>query len=222
MPATKGNVSSASANSASLAWAHTLTAGATMLIVGAGLPSGITVTSVTWDADGVNESFTELRNDDNPGAAHTGIWYLLTPSAATGSSEITQAVSTMSRQVGGAVDFTGTSGAPDNATGSATDTTVSMNDTVSGVGADDYVFDSVRSDNGTVLTEGADQTADWNIQPGSGDIAGGGTQDGVNGGVMSWSWTGSGDAAHTACRIPGIAGAEPIRKRFDYQPYLVR
>lgn len=200
-----GNVSSASANSANLDWVHTLGAGADLvLIVGLSLPSGVTGGPVMWDGDGVNEALTMLRREVNTGAATVEIWYLVNPSVATGSSEINATLSAMAQNIGGAITFSGAT-TPDNDVGSGPDGVTSVSDTVTGSpGADDFVFDVARLNANFVMTEGADQTAQWQVVAG-GSRGAGSTQDGSFDDVMSWSWSSSSDVAHAACRIPAAA-----------------
>jgi len=201
-----GNTSSGSGNSANIDFIHTLGTGADLvLVVGTSTDAAVTITSVAWDGDGVNESLTFLRRDDNIGDAITEIWYLVGPSVATGSSEVNVVASAKAQNIAGAITFTGAT-TPDNATGSVPDAVESVSDTVTGVGSDDFVFDVLRSP-GNAPTEGANQTAQWNLATG-GERGAGSTQDGVDGGVMSWSWSGAVGVAHTACRIP-TAGAGP-------------
>ncbi len=200
-----GNTSSASINnSTTLDFVHTLGTGSDLvLMVGLCLDAGITGSSVTWDGDGVNETLIQLRQDVNIGDATTEIWYFVNPSVASGSSEVNVVLSAKAQHIAGAVTFTGAT-TPNNETGSIPEAVTSVSDTVSAVGADDFVFDVLRQP-GNAPTEGANQTAAWNIAAG-GERGGGSTQDGADGGVMSWSWSGANAAAHTACRIPA-AGA---------------
>ena len=212
--ATVGNVSSASANNATVQWVHTLGTGSNLvLVVGVCIDAGLTITSVTWDADGVDQALTGLRTDSNPGDAVSAIYYLVGPSVATGSSEVTVITSTKAQNIAGAVTFIDAD-TPDGAVGSVPDSVESVSDTVVSPGADDFVFDCMRSPGGAI-TEGASQTAQWNIAAG-GERGGGSTQDGVDGGVMSWSWSGAAGVAHTACRIPNAVTAtasdSPTRK----------
>ena len=61
-----GNTSSASANNANIDFVHTLGTGSDLvLVVGTSTDAAVTITSVTWDGDGVNEALTQLRRDDN-------------------------------------------------------------------------------------------------------------------------------------------------------------
>ena len=210
MAVTKGNVSSGAANNANIDFIHTLNASSTVLVVGACLDSTNSVNSVTWDLSGVAETFTSLRVDDNVGDAHTEIWYLLNPSTAFDDGTIRIATTTKFQNIGGCVGFLG-AGTPDNQTGSVPDTVTSVSDTVTGDTADNFIFDCIRSPGGA-LTEGANQTADWNLA-GGGEQGAGSTQDGTDGGVMSWSWTGNANVAHSACRIPesgAVAGHPPL------------
>lgn len=201
-----GNVSSASANSANLDWVHTLGAGADLvLIVGLSLPSGVTGGPVMWDGDGVNEALTMLRREVNTGAATVEIWYLVNPSVATGSSEINAVLSSMSQNIGGAITFSGAT-TPDSDVGSGPDGVTSVSNTLLDAGNDDFVFDVVKLNGNFVMTEGADQTAQWQVVAG-GARGAGSTQDGVFDEVMSWSWSSSSDVAHAACRIPASAAA---------------
>lgn len=213
---TVGNTSSGSANNANIDFAHVLGTGSDLVLVcGISLDAGLTVTSVSWDADGVNEAFLQLTNaaQDNPAVAHVDIWYLVGPSVATGASEVGVVASAKAQNIAGAITFLGAT-TPDNATGSVPDGVTSVSDTVSGVGADDFAFDVFRSP-GSSPTEGANQTAQWNQTAGGGQGAGS-TQDGVDGGVMSWSWASAADVAHSACRIPAAAAAADPPHLFDH------
>ncbi len=208
-----GNSGSGSANANSIVWAHTLIAGSDIvLVVGLSLADGINGTAVDWDADGVNEGLTFLTGSrqSNAGAGVSEIWYLVNPSAATGSSEITATLTgAMNQNIGGSVDFTGAT-TPDNNSGSVADTVTSVSDTVTGDDADNFIFDVLRHTGGAPI-EGADQVAQWNVAAG-GDRGAGSTQDGVSGGVMSWTF-GSGDVAHSACRIPEAVAAGDLSTR---------
>lgn len=199
MAVTKGNVSSASGNTDSLAWAHTLGGSSDVVTVGLSLDAGITASGgVTYGAS----AMTLLRRDDNPGDAVTEIWYI---TGVSTSETITAGLSAKAQAIGGAVDWVGAA-TPDNATGSIPDAVTSVSDTVAGDASDNFIFDVLREP-GNAPTVGADQAEDWNIAAG-GERGGGSSQDGVNGGVMSWSWTGSVGAAHTTCRIPASAVTE--------------
>ena len=201
MAVSKGNVSSTSGNTDSLSWSHTVPSGSNLvLVVGLCLDDGITASGgVLFNT---SESLTLLRRDQNAGAAVTEIWYLVGPTVTT--ANIVASLSGKAQNISGAVDFAGAD-TPDNATGSTPDVTTSVSDTVAGSDADNFIFDCVRKP-GAIPTEGADQTADWNIAA-VGERGAGSTQDGVNGGVMSWSST-SDDCAHTACRIPELVVAD--------------
>lgn len=195
-------VSSGSANSSSLSWSHTLGTSGNLLLVGLCLDSGITASGgVTYGAT----SMTLLRRDSNSGDATSEIWYL---DNITTSETITATLSAKAQSIGGAVDFSGAQSPPDNANGDATvDSATSVSVTVSGVNADDFVFDCVRSPGGSPSV-GANQTAQWNLAAG-GERGGGSTQDGVDGGVMSWTSGGAQAWALTACRVPAAAVTGP-------------
>lgn len=208
-----GGVSSASGNTASLAWAHTIGFTGNLLLVGLCLDDGITASGgVTYGAT----AMTLLAGSriQNAGAAVTEIWYL---DNVLTSETITVSLSSKSMAIAGAVDFSGADTAPDNVAGSSPDGVASVSDTVTGVGADDFVFDCIREP-GAAPTVGANQTAQWNLA-GGGERGGGSTQDGVDGGVMSWD-NGTTDWAHSACRVPvapvvGASLAIPSRVRWD-------
>lgn len=203
MPVSVGNISSATGFSSSLTWVHTLGTGSDLvLVVLMGTAGARTVTSVTWDADGVNQSLTQLRRDENVGFAGTEIWYLVNPSVATGSSEVSTVESAGAHVQGGAITFLGAT-TPDNAAGSNADAVTSASDTVAGDAADNFMVDLLRAN--TTHALGADQTlAFTEIQ--ESDRTSGSTQDGVDGGIMSWTFS-SADMCHTACRIPAAAAA---------------
>lgn len=203
MPVTKGNVSSTSANtSGPLAWSHTVPAGSNLvLVVGVCLDDNTSGDTVVFNT---SESLTLLRRDVNAGAGTTEIWFLVNPTVTTANISV-ELIGPKAQQIGGAVDFAGAD-TPDNETGSVPDGVTSVSDTVSGSDADNFIFDCIREPGGAP-TAGADQTADWNVAAG-GERGGGSTQDGVNGGVMSWSAGASTDWAHTACRIPEAVVAD--------------
>lgn len=202
-----GNSASGSVNGNMLTWTHALITGSDIvLVVGLSLQAGIIAIDVTWDSGGQNEPLTFLRRDDNPGGGVTEIWYKKNPSVATGGSTIFAFLTAgMNQNIGGSVDFTGAT-TPDNATGSIPDSVSSVSDTVAGDAADNFIFDVIREP-GAAPIAGADQTEQWNVAAG-GERGGGSTQDGVDGGVMSWS-NGTTDWAHTACRIPAAAAPPP-------------
>ncbi len=195
MAVAKGNTSSGSGNTASLSWSHVVPSGSDrVLLVGVSILSdAIESTAVVFNT---SESFTVVRRSINNGAQTCSIWRLLNPTVTTANIVVT--IESMVQVIGGAVDFNG-AGTPDNADGATPDAATSTSLTITGDTADNFMFDVVAKDGGAP-TEGVDQTADWNL--GSGALEGAGsTQDGQDGGAMSWS-SGSDDWAHAACRIP--------------------
>lgn len=206
MSAVARNASSASANNAVVSFGHTLFAGASLLTVEICLDADLTVLSVAWDDDGVSEFLSAVAStvQDNAGNSHTVIYELVNPSAATGSSLIEVQASAKGQNIAGALDFTGAAGC-DNGRGS-TGNAASSSETVANVTNDDWVIDAIRQPGGALVV-GADQTAHFNISAG-GERGGGSNQEGILGGVMSWTWPASAQFAHSACRVRATAAAD--------------
>jgi len=197
MAVAPGNNSSQSGNADSLTWSHSIMGGSDLvLLVFMAIDDGITTSTVVFNT---SESLTLLRRDANAGAGTSEIWYLVNPTQTT--ANIVASISAKAQNIAMAGDYTGAT-TPDNETGSTPDVVTSVSNTVSGVGADDFVVDVVRKP-GDAPTAGVDQIAQFNLAAG-GERGAYSEQDGVDGGVMSWSSL-SDDWAHTACRIPAAA-----------------
>jgi hypothetical protein len=100
----------------------------------------------------------------------------------------------------------------DAATDSGSDTTVSS--TVPNVGSGDLVIDFLAVNGNPALTVGADQTALENNSTGTsgGTMYGMSSQDGANGGAMTWTWTGTQRTAQVAFRLPAVGGGAPTNQ----------
>ncbi len=224
-----GNTSSASGNTASLAWVHTLGTGSDLvLICSVGAGDGASINSVTWDVDGVNESLSLVRSLNNPGLGRAALYFLLNPSAATGSSEITVVYATKNRGAAGAITFTGAT-TPDNDDGSQAETGTVRSESVV-AGADDYIVDSMMVQDGTGLAVGeTGQIQNYSLAMGTGGSPPRGAasyRDGVEGNNMSWTWDNSGQAVIVACRIPAasVSGPPPypFKQRLFQRAHITR
>ncbi len=164
MSVTAGNISSATANNANITFAHTLGTGSDLvLLVMVASDADVGVDSVTWDADGVNESLTQLGEIDAPGDAHSEIWYLVNPSVATGSSEIDVACDSKGQNIAGAITLLGGDTPVDftSEIGAAAGSSITVPNTT----ADDLVVDCLRK-TGNNPTIGGNQTEIYNLSLG--------------------------------------------------------
>jgi hypothetical protein len=103
-------------------------------------------------------------------------------------------------------DINTTTPITDAGTDSGSDTTVST--TVANAASGDLIVDALAVNGNPALTVGANQTAHINASTGTsgGTMYGLSTQAGADGGVMSWTWTGSQRTAQVAFRLPAAAG----------------
>lgn len=195
MAVSKGNTSSDSANTASLAFSHTLAGGSSLVVVQVQINGNVTVTGVDYGAS----AMTFLGRRNHLDVATVEIWYI---EGVSTSETITVNLSSMERVCAGAVDWAGAD-TPDNFVSRLIDAETSSSLTIAGDTSDNFIFDCILQRDG-ILTVGADQTQEWNISFGGAQNAGS-TQPGSSGGVMSWSWDTSDDGAHAGCRIPASA-----------------
>ncbi len=192
-----GGVSSAKdTGCADLVWAHTRGANGNLLIV-YGMSDHVSSPAITATYGSTAMSTGQGAVGDD----YSTIMFFLDDITSDEDITInfTGCPGLSNRHWGGAVDFAGADTAPaDGATDTGTGTSSSV--TVSNVGDDDFVFDAIAEDNGSP-SAGTNQTERWNLNQ-QGDYSGGSTQDGADGGVMSWSWGQSREFAHMALRIP--------------------
>ena len=200
-----GNISSTTANATSWTWSHIMGAGANLLVVSLQLDGNSQASNVRWKAAGGDQALTLLSRQPNIGVCVVEIWYLVDPDIETADIEVV--VSIKAQHGSAAADYSA-AGTPDNVAQTAPDQVLGTSVTVTGVGADDFVQDSGRHPAGAP-TVGADQTIIHSTGAG-GERVYASTQDGVDGGVMSWTWPAAQDAALIACRIPDAGGGPSL------------
>lgn len=194
----------------SVTFSMTTASGATCLVVNCSLENTsagtLTVSSGTFNGDAL--SHFDRTSHSTWASAET--WYRVDPDIVTGNcvlnfSAADKAISA-AYAFAGVLDTTPLVGAKTASSASGT----SVSDTVSGVVSDDYVLDVLCLDGtGHAATEGANQTERYDLETAAGQNTGcGSTQAGADGGVMSWSWTGSVPYAHIAVAVKA-AGAAP-------------
>lgn len=192
---------------------HTLTgvtvaAGAnTVLVVSIGFEGNaggtIDVTGVTYNSD----ALTFFGKAEHANFCQSEIWYRVAPDVATGDVVVT--LSSASECGFGVLAYNGVSqsspwrsAAAINSGSSATNSTV----TPTGVVTGDVLVDELVT-YGITLAPGADQTERWYSSGTNFDHAGS-TQNGVDGGAMSWTWGGgSVTFSHVAGALQEGAGA---------------
>jgi hypothetical protein len=184
-----GSSANNGANSATtLTVTHTLSAGSNRLVLAAfAWDSHVsdTISSVTYGGN----AMTEVTGSPYTGGAlgvALSLWAIKEASLpADGSRDLVVTWGSTIQAYGGVIAFADahqTTTFTSVATGTATSDTPSV--TVSGVGADDFVFVKTANQFGTLQTEGADQTTQWSSSAfNQRGLAS--TQDGVSGGVMS-------------------------------------
>lgn len=169
--------------------------------------AGTTISGVTYNA----VALTGLTAAASATWSKSQIWYMVAP--AVGTFDVVVSTSSGSRVMGctieilEGVDQTTPVGAVSNdANATALDAAVSA--TVAGVAIDGYIVDQLTVDGGAkVTTPGANQTAVSVAQDLADTACHGSVQSGVDGGVMSWTWTGgNAEAALTAVEFKAAAG----------------
>jgi len=166
---------------------------------------GCNVTSITFNG----ASLTFLDRSDNATWSGSEIWYKVAPAVTTANVVVN--MSPNDKWITGVyiadeVDQT----TPLRTAAKSTGTGTSVSNTVSGVVADDLVFDSLCIDGGThAVAPGADETERWEIDVFSSSYCTGisDTQPGSAGGVMSHTWTGSSPYSHVATAFIAAGGA---------------
>jgi len=164
---------------------------------------GVSVSSVTWNGVGLS---LHIAQSAGGGWGRAEIWKLVNPD--TGTHDLVVNLNTGDRFFTAAifaenVDQTTPllTGAEDHGNGAAPSCTVGS------VGASDLVFDVVSIDGGgKTPSPGANQTGQWDINSGGENEGAGSTQSGADGGVMSWSWSGSSDYALVAAAFKDAGG----------------
>jgi hypothetical protein len=194
---------------------------ANVLVVGVGYTDGgVSVTSVVWDAAGVNQALTQVKYQRE--GVFTGfvteIWYLVNPTAGS-SKSITITMSGSGQGFAGVAagfaggntttpfgDMTLTGGTADSEGGASDPITVTVT-TASG----ETVFDMVCGE--TASTVGVDQAVILNDNATFGRLFASSYQDGLSGGEMSWTKNGGGTQAWciSAVSLKAAAGGGPSR-----------
>ncbi len=214
MAAEAGNISSARANGSSLAWVHTLGSGSDLvLIVGVAFEVGAAPVSgdVVWDSDGVNEALTLLPNTRTDSPYGSEIWYLVNPSAATGSSEISYTAQQKEQISGCALTVTGAGTPVDGIAESNNEGAFIF---VSNVTADDILFDVVGGNTNLVLQTNHNSVMDESGGPNHWNAS---WKDGQFDGNMIWGG-GTHNHSQSACRIPA-APLAAVRVPLIMAPY---
>ncbi len=162
---------------------HTVAAGIDRLLV-VGVSSVSVGISVTWG--GV--ALTLLANNSNLGAK-VQIWYLVNPAVGTQDVVVTLLASTNS--VVGVENFTGVrQGEPFGAVVSATGESTAVTATVT-TQSGEMVIDVIAADANVTGSAGANQTERWDSNVSTNITGIGSTQAGSDGGVMSYTLSGS-------------------------------
>ena len=160
-------------------------------------------------------SFTKLDHMVAARWSRTEIWYLKNPAAGTHDIIITKDVAIGGHGAGAYVfddvDQTTTFRTPAKSGGSTT----SVTNTVSGVVSGDYLLDALTVDSPSHNVQaGANQTERWDFST-SGCNAVSDTQAGADGGVMSHTWTTSGDFTHMAIALIAYVPVDEARPDTD-------
>lgn len=169
--------------------------------------------TIVWDPDGNNESMTgEIANLDPGSYLGTEVEYLDDPTAANAPAEATFSV--LGEVAIRGVFFTaaGDVVSADSATDSFNTTGTSLSATPGNVTTGDMVVDFVTVGQQLAIAAGANQTERGSdVDSGSYLRIGCSTQDGADGGVMSWT-TGSQSygAALVALRIPDATTTDAL------------
>jgi hypothetical protein len=160
--------------------------------------------------------FTKLDHMVAARWSRTEIWYLKNPDAGTHNIIVTKSVAIGGHGAGAyvfdGVDQTTTFRTVAKSGGSAALVTNTVPSVVSG----DYVLDALTIDSPNHNVQpGANQTESWDFSM-SGCNAVSDTQAGADGGVMSHTWTTSGDFTHMAIAlIPSVPAVEVSQIRPD-------
>ena len=146
-------------------------------------------TSVTYGGTTMTEMWDVAATDPKPGSSGH---YLIAP--PTTAATVTATMAGSVEELGlGVISMTGvhqTTPVGTSAMANATNSTPTV--TVADVGTDDLVVDNMMTDDGGVITVGANQTQRWQTNGIAGDWThAGSTQIGSLGGVMSWTHSGS-------------------------------
>jgi hypothetical protein len=181
----KGDTSSTSQNAGTspVALAHDVAGSNTLLLVGISARSGSTVavTGVTYNGDAMDEAVNSTA-----ASRYCGIWYLVNPDPGTANVSVAWTNSGSTPQIVlGAVTFTGVDQSVPlgtAASASATDTTPTVNVTVS---ADGMAMDTLFAPGAPVATPSHDQ--EWNLALGS--VTRGASQTTTDTGVVAMAWT---------------------------------
>lgn len=164
------------------------------------------VTSVVWNGT----ALTELAKCWGANWAETQIFYLKNPTPATGNL-VTTVTNTNDMPIEQVAEvFTGVDQTTTFRTAQTTGTGASgtsSSQTVPSVVSGDYVVDAITIDaTGHTVTVGANQTKDYDDALFGATTADGSNQAGADGGVMSWSWTGSAPFAHISTALIASGG----------------
>lgn len=173
--------------------------------------NGETVLSVTKNGVG----FTKLDHMVAARWSRTEIWYLKNPAAGTHDIIVTKSAGVEHRGAGAyvfdGVDQTTTFRTVAKSGGSTTSVTNTVPSVVSG----DYLLDALTVDTaGHAVAPGANQTERWDFSPTGSDCVSS-TQAGADGGVMSHTWTTSGDFTHMAIALIAASGLSVDQIRPD-------
>ncbi len=181
-------VSSATGNTASLAWSHTIGSGSDrILIVGvSNRRTNRTVNSVTYG--GISLTRIGTRNS-GANSSRMQMWYLLAP--PQGTAQVIVTLSGGTTVVGGAISFFGIhQTTPMGAFASAAGTGFAASLSV-GSAVNDIVVDvAVARGTALSLTPGVGQTSHWNTGTGTGtnDVRGAGSRkNGASSVTVSWA-----------------------------------
>ena len=178
-----------------LTWSHTVASQSERLLM-VGISTGFAggtggVASVTYDGLPLTFLGRQIKTGGTLDVT-AQIWYLLDPPTGANNVVVTSSVSFTLATVVGANSWYGVNsdtpfGTLVGANGSDTTPTVTVT-----TAATEEIMDVVAVDGDRTMAEGASQTERWDASQtdGSNIIAGASsTQDGVNGGVMSWTIT---------------------------------
>jgi hypothetical protein len=169
-----------------------------LAIVTVDTEDGTTGSQIDWGSD--TDAFTLLGRATNSGVGSAEIWYA---EGLSGTEDVVATLSGSGAHWVGISTWTG-AGVPTDFTSETPDAQSSPQSiTVPNSGADDFILDVLRA-LGSTNTVGADQTELHN-QAAGGDEHVSSRQDGVDGGDMSWTYSGSTDLVHAGCRIPAAA-----------------
>lgn len=202
----------------SVTWAHTVTTGATALVVQSGLvTTGTTISGITFNGTSLTRA-VQYYNSFN---VQSEIWYLLSPTATTANIVVTYsvdankalepkngAISLFNTDTSSLIGVTGTAGTSTGAVTKSVTTTV----------ANSYLVDMITQ-SGTDLGSptGSGQTQIWRDL----NSAGGGTDGGgsymattsTGSYTMSWGGTTTGNWAYTVAEIKAPSASGAVSRR---------